>query len=70
MAKSKKFIMIKEYKQMMYLENLHKKNTIDLDKYFKYSGKIEVGKKFKEPKGDYVYKHRIIINNDMSKYKF
>jgi hypothetical protein len=62
--------MIKEYKQMLYLENLQKKNTIDLDKYFKYSGKIEIGKRFKEPKEDYVYKHRIIINNDMSKYKF
>ena len=62
--------MIDEYKQMIYLEKLYKKNTIDLDKYFKYSGKLEIGKRFKEPKGDYVYKHRTIINNDMSKYKF
>ena len=54
MAKSKELIMIDEYKQMIYLENLYKKNTIDLDKYFKYSGKLEIGKRFKEPKEDYV----------------
>jgi hypothetical protein len=69
MAKSKELIMIKEYKQMIYLEKLYKKNTIDLDNYFKYSGKLEIGKKFKEPKGDYVYVHRRLIKNDMSKYK-
>jgi len=62
--------MIKEYKQMIYLDKLYKKNTIDLDNYFKYSGKLEIGKKFKEPKGDYVYVHRRLIKNDMSKYKF
>ena len=62
--------MIKEYKQMIYLDKLYKKNTIDLDNYFKYSGKLEIGKKFKEPKGDYVYIHRRLIKNDMSKYKF
>ena len=62
--------MIKEYKQKLYLEKLYKKNTIDLDNYFKYSGKLEIGKKFKEPKGDYVYVHRRLIKNDMSKYKF
>lgn len=61
--------MIKEYKQMIYLEKLYKKNTIDLDNYFKYSGKLEIGKKFKEPKRDYVYVHRRLIKNDMSKYK-
>lgn len=61
--------MIKEYKQMIYLEKLYKKNTIDLDNYFKYSGKLEIGKKFKEPKDDYVYVHRRLIKNDMSKYK-
>jgi len=70
MAKSKELIMIKEYKQMIYLEKLYKKNTIDLDNYFKYSGKLEIGKKFKEPKGEYVYVHRRLIKNDMSKYKF
>ena len=54
---------------MIYLEKLYKKNTIDLNNYFKYSGKIEIGKRFREPTGDYVYQHRTIIKNDMSKYK-
>jgi hypothetical protein len=69
MAKSKEFIMIDEYKQMIYLKKLYKKNTIDLNNYFKYSGKIEIGKRFKEPKGDYVYVNKTIIKNNMSKYK-
>jgi len=70
MAKSKGLDMIKEYKQMIYLEKLYKKNTIDLNNYFNYSGKIEIGKRFREPTGDYVYVHRRLIKNDMSKYKF
>lgn len=61
--------MIDEYKQMIYLKKLYKKNTIDLNNYFNYSGKIEIGKRFREPTGDYVYIHRTIIKNDMSKYK-
>lgn len=61
--------MINEYKQMLYLENLYKKNTIDLDNYFKYSGRIEIGKRFREPKDDYIYIHRTLVNNDMTKYK-
>jgi hypothetical protein len=61
--------MINEYKQKIYLEKLYKKNTIDLDNYFKYSGKLEIGKKFREPKDEYVYVHRTLVNNDMSKYK-
>tara|TARA_X000001382_G_scaffold108615_1_gene84513 strand:- start:874 stop:1086 length:213 start_codon:yes stop_codon:yes gene_type:complete len=69
MAKSKEFIMIDEYKQMIYLKKLYKKNTIDLNNYFKYSGKIEIGKRFKEPKGDYVYVNKTIIKNNMFKYK-
>ena len=62
--------MIDEYKQMIYLEKLYKKNTIDLDNYFKYSGKLEIGKRFREPTEDYVYVHRRFIKNDMTKYKF
>tara|TARA_Y100001938_G_C7913022_1_gene340578 strand:- start:482 stop:676 length:195 start_codon:yes stop_codon:yes gene_type:complete len=62
--------MIKEYKQMIYLEKLYKKNTIDLNNYFKYSGKLEIGKRFREPKDEYTYHVRKIIKNDMSKYKF
>ena len=61
--------MINEYKQKIYLEKLYKKNTIDLDNYFKYSGKLEIGKRFREPKDDCIYIHRTLVNNDMTKYK-
>ena len=61
--------MIDEYKEKLYLEKLYKKNTIDLDNYFKYSGKLEVGKKFKRVTEEYTYQVRSYIKNDMSKYK-
>jgi hypothetical protein len=63
--------MIEEYKQNIYLEKLYKKNTIDLNNYFKYSGKQEVGNKFIFLKFDYeiIIKDKIKIKNDMSKYK-
>ena len=69
MAKGKEFIMIDEYKEKLYLEKLYKKNTIDLDNYFKYSGKLEIGKRFKEVTEKYTYQVRCYIKNDMSKYK-
>ena len=69
MAKGKEFTMIDEYKEKLYLEKLYKKNTIDLDNYFKYSGKLEVGNKFKEVTEEYTYQVRTYIKNDMSKYK-
>ena len=61
--------MIDEYKQKIYLEKLYKKNTIDLDNYFKYSGKLEVGNKFKRVTEEYTYQVRTYIKNDMAKYK-
>ena len=61
--------MIDEYKQKLYLEKLYKKNTIDLDNYFKYSGKLEIGKKFKRVTEEYTYQVRTYIKNDMAKYK-
>ena len=69
MAKGKEFTMIDEYKEKLYLEKLYKKNTIDLDNYFKYSGKLEIGKRFKEVTEEYTYQVRCYIKNDMSKYK-
>ena len=69
MAKGKEFTMIDEYKEKLYLEKLYKKNTIDLDNYFKYSGKLEIGKKFKRVTEEYTYQVKSYINNDMSKYK-
>ena len=32
---------VQEFKQKIYLEKLYKKNVIDLDNYFRYSGKVE-----------------------------
>ena len=61
--------MIDEYKQKLYLEKLYKKNTIDLDNYFKYSGKLEVCNKFKKVTEEYTYQVRTYIKNDMNKYK-
>lgn len=61
--------MINEYKEKLYLEKLYKKNTIDLDNYFKYSGKLEIGKKFKRVTEEYTYQVRTYIKNDMTKYK-
>ena len=40
---------IAEVKQKKFLEDLYKQNTIDMDDYFKYSGKVE------ETKGRYKY---------------
>jgi len=39
--------LIKECRQKALLDKLYKKQTIDLDNFFKYSGRIEKGKRFK-----------------------
>mgnify|MGYP003632993285 FL=1 len=43
MAKSKRVIMniVEELRQKIYLEKLYKRSIIELDNYFKYSGKVE-----------------------------
>tara|TARA_R110002050_G_scaffold105546_1_gene215284 strand:+ start:882 stop:1079 length:198 start_codon:yes stop_codon:yes gene_type:complete len=43
MAKSKRIIMniVEELRQKIYLEKLYKRSIIELDNYFKYSGKVE-----------------------------
>ena len=46
-----------------------RKNTIELDDYFAYSGKIEIDGKFVKPSDDLLYLEKTIIKNDMSKYK-
>ena len=61
--------MIAELKQKKELDKLYKQNTIELNDYFAYSGKIEIKGKFVKPNDDYIYKEKIIIKNDMSKYK-
>ena len=60
---------IKELYQKKLLDQHCKKIYIDLDNYFKYSGKVEYKKRFTEPKQPPL-KQKSIINNDMSKYKF
>lgn len=50
-------------------KEIYRKNIIELDDYFAYSGKIEIKGKFVKPNNDYIYKEKIIIKNDMTKYK-
>lgn len=60
--------MIAELRQKKELDKLYKKNTIDLNDYFAYSGKQEVKNKFIDYVNEYKFKKQIVINNDMSKY--
>ena len=68
---------IADYKEKKYLEDLYKQNTIPLDSYFKYSGKIEHNNryqlKFEEELAKQPLFNGIGFNplyfNDMSKYK-
>jgi len=46
-----------------------RKNIIEFDNYFAYSGKIEIKGKFVKPNNDYIYKEKTIIKNDMAKYQ-
>tara|TARA_B100001094_G_scaffold86866_1_gene83133 strand:- start:438 stop:641 length:204 start_codon:yes stop_codon:yes gene_type:complete len=50
-------------------KEIYRKNIIELDDYFVYSGKIEIGGKFVKPTDDLIYQEKSIIKNDMSKYK-
>ena len=49
-------------------KEIYRKNIIELDDYFAYSGKIEIGGKFVKP-NDFIYLEKSIIKNDMTKYK-
>jgi hypothetical protein len=50
-------------------KEIYRKNIIELDDYFAYSGKIEIGGKFVKPSDDLIYQEKNIIKNDMTKYK-
>ena len=50
-------------------KRITRKNTIELDHYFAYSGKIEINGKFVKPNDDLIYREKSIIKNDMTKYK-
>tara|TARA_B100000459_G_C8430702_1_gene137263 strand:+ start:252 stop:455 length:204 start_codon:yes stop_codon:yes gene_type:complete len=61
--------LIKELYQKKLLDQHHQNVFVDLNNYFKYSGKIEYKKRFIEPLPPKA-NPKTIINNDMSKYKF
>tara|TARA_B100000579_G_C22466735_1_gene681525 strand:- start:7 stop:180 length:174 start_codon:yes stop_codon:yes gene_type:complete len=50
-------------------KGITRKNIIEFDNYFAYSGKIEIKGKFVKPNNDYIYKEKTIIKNDMTKYQ-
>ena len=50
-------------------KEIYRKNIIEFDNYFSYSGKIEIGGKFVKPTYDLIYQEKTIIKNDMTKYK-
>jgi len=50
-------------------KEIYRKNIIELDNYFAYSGKIEIDGKFVKPNNDLLYLEKTIIKNDMTKYK-
>ncbi len=49
-------------------KTINRKNTIELDEYFAYSGKIEINGKFTSNYEKYNYNKNTFINNDMTKY--
>ena len=50
-------------------KEIYRENIIELDNYFVYSGKIEIGGKFVKPTNDLIYQEKSTIKNDMTKYK-
>jgi hypothetical protein len=60
--------LISNLREQKILENITKRNIIQLDHYFKYSGKQEVNNKLVALVPEY-RKERMLIKNDMSKYK-
>jgi len=51
-------------------DKINKKNLINLENYFKNSGLIEYKKRLKKPTDEIKIREKVIIRNDMSKYKF
>jgi len=50
-------------------KEIYRKNTIELNDYFAYSGKIEIDGKFVKANSNLTYEEKAIIKNDMNKYK-
>ncbi len=51
-------------------DKINKKNLINLENYFKNSNLIEYKKRLKKPTDEIKIREKVIIRNDMSKYKF
>jgi len=49
-------------------KTINRKNTIELNDYFAYSGKKEIKNKFTRIYEEYNYSKNISVNNDMTKY--
>lgn len=60
--------MIDKLKEDRYFKEFYKKNTIELNDYFAYSGKQEINNKLVSLIPFYRNKKNVSINNDMSKY--
>tara|TARA_R110002012_G_scaffold11908_1_gene53302 strand:+ start:1952 stop:2260 length:309 start_codon:yes stop_codon:yes gene_type:complete len=60
---------VKDVKTQRFLDKLYKDNIIQLDDYFKYSGKRETKKGFTIKPEENAYSKPMEVNNDMSKYK-
>lgn len=61
---------IKELITQKEVDKIIKKNLINLEDYFNDSGLIEYKKRLKKPSDEIQIKEKVIIRNDMSKYKF
>jgi|TARA_B110000444_G_scaffold259528_1_gene303520 hypothetical protein len=61
--------LVDQLKQDRYFKDLYRKNTIDMDNYFAYSGKQEYNNKLVHLMPSYRKGKNIEINNDMTKYK-
>ena len=60
---------VEEFKQKIYFKKLFKKNYIDLDDYFNYSGKQEFNNRLVSLTPSYRIDRTLKVINDMSKYK-
>lgn len=62
---------VKDVRTQSFLDKLYRDNIIELDDYFKYSGKTEAnyGRGFTSKAETNIYSKPMKINNDMSKFK-
>ena len=61
--------LIQHIKQSNNLKKFHNEIYIELDSYFKYSGMVEYKNKIRKAKVFHPLKEKVIIKNDMTKYK-